>query len=114
LPGLAPTQAGKSAYKAVEIATFLSMQISSVLVTKGRQECDDLVAKLEHYFQGSVFDDQVVLSAYKHAKASIDSAFHSIEKGYGCVLVICDYHQKIGLAAKVVKRAKSFSASGMG
>jgi hypothetical protein len=98
-------KAGKSAYKAIEIATLLTMRCRVVLVTKGKKESQSLAEKLREYFVGSVFEKKI-FCVYKHTKEDISSSFADHTECFGCVLVIPDSYQKITRATRIVKKAK--------
>ena len=105
----APTQAGKTGYKAVEIACMLTMAVHVVLVTKGKKECEELSSKLAKYLdastKGSVFENQINC-VYESSKEIITSNWsEGLFKSF--CLIIPDTHNQIGLAEHVTTETKA-------
>lgn len=109
--GYAPTQAGKTSYKAVEIACMLTMAEHMVLVTKGKKECEELSSKLAKCLnsstKGSVFENQICCVYDSSSKEAITSKFKE-EPSTSFCLVIPDTHNKIDLAEDVTRKTKAY------
>jgi len=103
----APTQSGKSAFKAVKIITYLAMNIPVIVVTKGKGESEELFKKLSSFLKGSMFEKRI-FSVYDKRQERIQKRFRNSLLAY--VLVIPDTHQKIKYTRKLLstsmRRAK--------
>jgi hypothetical protein len=90
----APTQSGKSAFKAVKICAYLAMNMPVILLTKGKKESEELEGKISGYLKGHRFEKKI-LSVYGNEKR-IDMSFMNEKEA--SVLIIPDSWQKIELA----------------
>ncbi len=90
----APTQSGKSAFKAVKILVYLTMNVPVVVITKGKSESIELESKISNYLEDSRFAfENRVFSVYEE---DIEISFLQNEKA--CCTIIPDSYQKIELA----------------
>ncbi|VEU44293.1 unnamed protein product [Pseudo-nitzschia multistriata] len=94
----APTQSGKTAFKAVKICSFLTMNIPVILLTKGKKESEELYGKICSYLQGSRFESSV-LSVYQ-SEDLIWNEFLCYEKA--SVLIIPDTFQQIAKTKEIL------------
>lgn len=102
----APTQSGKSAYKALELACYMSLNVLTILCTKGKSEARGLASKLKLYFKGSTFEERI-LDVYdeKSIRGSI-SKFADKNDSLGCTLIIPDTNDKMNYAHDVLVMTK--------
>jgi hypothetical protein len=93
----APTQSGKSAFKAVKICAFLAMNIPVIVLTKGKKESEELEEKISGYLKGHRFEKKI-LSVYgnEEHQEHIEMSFRNDKEA--SVLIIPDTFQKIGSA----------------
>lgn len=90
----APTQSGKSAFKAIKILVYLMMNVPVVVITKGKSESKELESKISSYLEGSRFAfENRVFSVYEE---DIEISFPKNEEA--CCTIIPDSYQKIELA----------------
>lgn len=102
----APTQSGKSAYKAVELACYISMGMLTILCTKGKTEASGLASKFKLYFKGSVFEARILDIYKERSLRGTVSKFTDEKSGLlGCTLIIPDT-KKIGYACDLIQSAK--------
>eukprot|EP00536_Pseudo-nitzschia_multiseries_P014817 jgi/Psemu1/291666/fgenesh1_pg.770_\ len=87
----APTQSGKTAFKAVKICVYLTMNIPVVLLTKGKKESEELYEKITSYLEGSRFEHRI-FSVYEN-ETMIWDEFMIYEEA--SVLIIPDTFQQI-------------------
>jgi hypothetical protein len=90
----APTQSGKSAFKAVKICVYLTMNIPVIVITKGKKESEELQGKIRGYLKGCKFKKKI-FSAYGNEE-HIKTSFKNDKEA--SALVIPDTHQRIQFA----------------
>lgn len=106
----APTQSGKSAYKALELDCYLSLGIIVILCTKGKTEAKGLASKLRLYFKGSIFEERIFDVYDEHL--SMQPLHGTVSKladervGLGGTLVIPDTKERITYASEVLRWTK--------
>ena len=93
----APTQSGKSAFKAVKICAYLAMNIPVIVLTKGKKESEELEKKISGYLKGHRFEKKI-LSVYgnEEHQEHIEMSFRNDKEA--SVLIIPDTFQKIDSA----------------
>jgi len=107
----APTQSGKTSFKAVMIIVYLTLNIPVVVLTKGMKESQELHTKISGYLKDSRFQSKI-LSVYGNER-EIDDACKDVEEAF--VLIIPDTFQRIQCARDCVSfRMKLAKRSGRG
>jgi hypothetical protein len=101
----APTQSGKTAYKAVKLACHISLGVLTILCTKGKTEAIGLTSKLMSYFEGSEYEDRILDVYGEKSPRTTASKFADQGSALGCTLVIPDT-QKIRFASETLKLTK--------
>ena len=92
----APTQSGKSAFKAVKICAYLTMNMPVIVITKGKSESIELQRKISGYLKHyRMRYDERIFSCYGK-KEAIENAFLNTHEA--SVLIIPDTYQKIQYA----------------
>ena len=90
----APTQSGKSAFKALKIFAFLTMNIPVIVLTKGKGESIELEGKISSYLKGSGLESRI-LSVYEKEQHCRRMFMNDKE---ACALIIPDTVQRIEIA----------------